>query len=71
MVIRVEIISGLIETFETPPINLARERFKFALGKEFGRDLANKELLIMDLPCPAMRLSLQKWSREYITGKSM
>jgi hypothetical protein len=48
----------LMETFEAPAIKLAREGFKFALGKERGYHLTNKKLLIMDLPCPAMRLSI-------------
>jgi hypothetical protein len=65
MVVSVEVISGLMKTFEAPSIQLARERFKFALSKEFRCDLSNKELLIMDLPCPPVRLSLQMWSREY------
>ena len=57
MVVRVEIIPGLLKTLETPAIKLARERFIFALGKELGCHLANEELLVVDLPCPTMRLS--------------
>ena len=57
MVVRVEIISGLLKTFEAPAIELTRERFIFALGKELGCRLANEELLVVDLPCPTMRLS--------------
>ena len=57
MVVRVEIISGLMKTFESPAIELTRERFIFALGKELGCHLANEELFIVDLPCPSMRLS--------------
>ena len=57
MVVGAEVISGLMETFEAPAIKLARERFKFALGKERGYHLTNKELLIVDLPRPTMGLS--------------
>ena len=57
MVIRAVVISGLMETFEAPAIKLARERFKFAMGKERGYHLTHKELLIVDLPRPTMRLS--------------
>ena len=48
-----------METFEAPAIKLARERFKFAMGKERGYHLTNEELLIVDLPSPTMRLSAQ------------
>lgn len=57
MVVCVEIVTGLLKTLEAPAIELARERFIFALGKELGRHLANEELLVVDLPCPTMRLS--------------
>jgi len=57
VVVCVEIVTGLLKTLETPAIKLARERFIFALGKELGCHLANEELLIVDLPCPTMRLS--------------
>ena len=57
VIVRVEIIAGLSKTFEAPSIELARERSIFALGKELGRHLANKELFVVDPPCPTMRLS--------------
>ena len=60
MVERVEIISGLMKTFESPPTTLAREGFKSTVGKVLGYHLTNKELLIVDLPRPTMRLQMMR-----------
>jgi hypothetical protein len=58
VVTRVEVISGLMETFESPPTTLAREGFKFSVGEILGHHLTNKKLPIVDLPCSTMRLQM-------------
>ena len=58
VVVGVEVISGLTETFEAPPTTLAREGFIFSVGEVLGYHLTNKELPIVDLPCSTMRLQM-------------
>ena len=58
MVKRAEVISGPMETFESPPTTLAREGFKSSVGKVLGYHLTNKELPVVDLPRPTMRLQM-------------
>ena len=58
VVVGVEVISGLTETFEAPPTTLAREGFKSSVGKVLGYHLTNKELPVVDLPRPTMRLQM-------------
>jgi hypothetical protein len=55
---RAEVISGPMETFESPPTTLAREGFKSSVGKVLGYHLTNKELPVVDLPRPTMRLQM-------------
>jgi hypothetical protein len=45
-----------MQLLESPTIKLAREGFILALAKEVGHNLTNEEILVMDLPCPTMRL---------------
>ena len=63
VVIGVEVISGLTETFEAPPTTLAREGFILALAKKVWHNLTNEEVLVMDLPCPTIRLQTKKRTR--------
>jgi hypothetical protein len=42
VVIRVEIVSGLMEAFEAPAIELSCERFELALREEFGHHLTDE-----------------------------
>jgi hypothetical protein len=56
VIVRVEIVSRLMQPFEAPAIELAREGFILALDKVFGCHVANEELLVVDLPGSAMWL---------------
>ena len=56
MVECIEIIAGLMQTLETPAIELTSEGFVFALDKVFGCDVLNEELLVVYLPCPPVWL---------------
>jgi hypothetical protein len=56
MIVRIVIIPRLMQLLESPAIKLAREGFILALAKEVGYNLTNEEVLVMDLPCPTMRL---------------
>jgi hypothetical protein len=62
---RAEVISGPMETFESPPTTLAREGFKFSVGKVLGYHLTNKELPVVDLPRPTMRLQMIRKRTQY------
>ena len=57
MVECVEIVPRLMQALESPAIELTGEGFELALHKVFGHDVSNKELLVVNLPCPAVRLS--------------
>jgi len=54
VVVRVEVVSRLVQPFETPAIQLARERFVLALDEVFGHYLTHEEVFIVDLPCAAV-----------------
>ena len=56
MVIRVEIVPRLMQSFEAPANELAREGFILALVKVFGCHVADEELLVVDLPGSTMWL---------------
>ena len=56
MIVRVEIVSRLMQSFEAPAIELAREGFILALDEVFGYHVADEELLVVDLPGSAMWL---------------
>ena len=56
MVECIEIIAGLMQTLETPAIELTGEGFVLALDKVFGYNVLNEELLVVNLPCPTVWL---------------
>lgn len=56
MIVGVEIIPRLVQTFEPPAIKLPREGFVLTLHKVFGHDVLNEELFVVNLPCPTVRL---------------
>jgi hypothetical protein len=56
----IEIVSCLIQTFETPAIKLAGEGFELALHEVQGHNISNEELFVVDLPCPTVRLREMK-----------
>ena len=60
MVVSVEIIPRLMQLLESPAVKLAREGFILGLAKELGHNLADEELLVVNLPCPTMRLRRHK-----------
>ena len=49
-----------MQLLESPTIDLTREGFILALAKEVRHNLTNEEILVMDLPCPTMRLQTKK-----------
>jgi hypothetical protein len=53
-----------MQLLESPTIDLTREGFILALAKEVGHNLTNEEVLVMDLPCPTMRLCRQSRGSE-------
>jgi hypothetical protein len=57
-----------MQLLESPTIKLAREGFILALAKEVGHNLTNEEILVMDLPCPTMRLRDKERKRGEETG---
>ena len=57
MVECVEIVPRLMQALESPAVELTGEGFELALHKVFGHDVLNEELLVVNLPCPAVRLS--------------
>lgn len=56
VVVGVEIVARLMQTFEAPTIELASEGLILALHEVFGHNVSNQKIFIVDLPCPAMRL---------------
>ena len=56
MVEGVEIVPRLMQAFEPPAIELTGEGFVLALHKVSWNDFSNEEFLIVNLPCPTMRL---------------
>lgn len=57
VVVGIEIVPRLMQSFEAPSIQLPREGLIFALYKVFGHNVSNQKLLVVDLPCPAVWLS--------------
>ena len=53
-----------MQLLESPTIDLTREGFILTLAKEVGHNLTNEEVLVMDLPCPTMRLCRQSRGSE-------
>ena len=51
----VVVVSRLMQTYEAPAIELAGERLVLGLNEVFRNHFINEELLVVDLPCPAMR----------------
>ena len=56
VVVGVEIVARLMQTFEAPAIELASEGLILALHEVFGHNVSNQKIFIVDLPCSAMRL---------------
>ena len=56
VVVGVEIVARLMQTFEAPTIELACEGLILALHEVFGHNVSNQKIFIVDLPCSAMRL---------------
>lgn len=54
MVVSIVVIARLVEPIEAPAIELTREGFILALDEVLWNHLADKEFLVMDLPCSAV-----------------
>ena len=64
MIVGVEIIARLLQTFEAPTIQLAREGLLFALHEVFGHNVLNQKILVVNFPRPAMWLLRRYGSNE-------
>jgi len=56
MIVGVEIIARLMQTFEAPTIQLASKGLVFALHEVFGHNVSNQKILVVNFPRPAMWL---------------
>lgn len=66
MIVGVEIIARLMQTFEAPTIQLAREGLVFALHEVFGHNVSNQKILVVNFPRPAVWL----WNERDETSKT-
>jgi len=56
MIVGVEIIARLMQTFEAPTIQLASKGLIFALHEVFGHNVSNQQIFVVDFPCSSVWL---------------
>lgn len=54
VVVRAVVVSGLVQPFEAPAVQLASERFILAQREVRRHDFLHEEVLVVDLPRPAV-----------------
>ena len=56
MIVGVEVIARLMQTFEAPTIQLASKGLVFALHEVFGHNVSNQQIFVVDFPCSSVWL---------------